>query len=315
MVRNNLGLKSLALVLSLCLWIFVRFTQTPFSSTINQADLQVPLEISTDRDKMVLDAPPYVTVTVRGSKDYIQHMPASAVGAHLDLKGVAEGVGAYKVEITSPPELTVIQVENDRPLLRVEGMTHQTFPVEVKVKGRPARGFTAGTPNLVPGSAEVTGPKAYVGRIKHVVAPLDVNSVETSLLERAALLALDDELQPVPKVEIVPRYAMVSVNITPDSVPKLLAVFPLLKGRPARGLSVSANWSPRYVPVVLKHATTGLKTAELETEPVELSELGAGTHTLSLNLVHTEDVTLVREQKINLTLTLSKGRTSPREHF
>jgi YbbR domain-containing protein len=307
-MRTNLGLKSLALVLSLCLWIFVRFTQTPFSSTINQADLQVPLEIATDSDKMVLDAPSYVTVTVRGSKDYIQHMPASAVGAHLDLKGVAEGVGAYKVNVTSPPELTVIQVENERPLLRLEALTHQTFPVEVKVKGRPARGFTPSQPSLVPSSAEVTGPRAYISRIKHVVAPLDVNGMETSLLERAALQAVDDDLQPLTKLEIVPRYAMVSVNITPDIVPRLVPVFPELKGKLGTGLSMQAQWTPRYVPVVFKGGAKAAKLDSLSTAPVEVQALRPGTHTVTLPIVKPDDATLVREQKINLTLTVVSNK-------
>lgn len=304
--QRNLGLKTLALVLSMFLWAFVRFTQTPFSSTIDQADLQVPLEVITDPDKVALDAPAYVTVTVRGPKEAITSLSHNAVSTNVDLKGKETGVYAIRVTVTAPPELKVIQVDEERPPIRLESLVTQNFPIEVHVGGKPAGGYTAASPTVQEASAAATGPSAFVAQIKHVVAMVDVTRMQNSIVQRVALQAVDDEGKPVARVDVVPANAMVTVNILPDIQPRLLPVFPTLQGSVGKGFATRIRWTPRLAPVIFKKGKADSATA-LYTDPVDVSKLGPGEHELTATIQVPPDATLVKDHRVTIVVTVGHG--------
>ena len=306
-LNKNLGLKALALFLSVFVWLFVRFTQTPFATTINQADVQVPLEVLSDPDKVALDAPQQVTVTVRGSRDAITGLQHNAITARIDLRDKQRGIVFPAVAVTTPPDITVVAVEDERPSIRLELLKTQSLPVEVKLSGRPAQGYATSVPTVQPLTVDVSGPANFVNGVRHVFAVVDVSKMDVSIVQRVALQAFDEGDKVVSRVEIVPANAMVSVNVQPEILPKVLPIFPDIQGTPRSGLTVQARWTPRLAPVVFKRPKDA-DVAALYTTPVIIDQLGPGQHEIAAALLAPPNATIVNIKDVKVIVTLKEKK-------
>lgn len=310
-LQSNLGLKILALFLSIFLWGFVKFTQTPFSSTITQADVRVPVEVLTDADMTAMVDTQDVTITVRGSDDAIRNLKPNSITARVNLQGAHEGFILPPVSVNQPADITVISVQPERFSVRLEPNVTQDLPVVIKLMGRVAAGYKTETPVVSPASAKVSGPKSLVQQVTRIVAPLKIEALDISLLEKVTLEPMDEKGNLVHRVEIVPRNANVSVQILPDVVPRMLPVFPRFRGalRPHLRLQ-EAQYSPRMVPVIFVRQQASHPTV-LYTEPVSLSGLDAGEHRATARIQLPSDAKLVKDKEVQMTLVIRAAGGGP----
>lgn len=300
-IPTNIGLQVLALFLSIFLWGFVRFTQTPFSATISQAEVLVPLEVVTDDEMAAIEAPPTVSVTVRGSQDAIQGLKQNAIAASVDLRGKAEGLLFPKVTVTPPPDLNVVSVDPERLSIRLIPVVIQSFSVEAKLSGHVAQGYSASAPVLRTATVNVKGPRTYVQQVKSVNAVVGLNNTETGIMQRVLLEPRDEDGNLVRDVEVSPTNEIVTVNVAPAVVPRLLPVFPSFTGTLPHENTMSATWSPRILPLVCPKSSTAPPTA-LFTQPIDLSRLDAGEHRLNAVVAAPAGATLVKEREIQVVV-------------
>lgn len=304
---TNIGLQVLAVFLSIFLWAFVRFTQTPFSATISQAEVLVPLEVVTDDEMAAIEAPPTVSVTVRGSQDAIQGLKQNAVAASVDLRGKTEGLLFPKVTVSPPPDLNVVSVEPERLSIRLVPVVTQSFTVEAKLSGHVAQGYSASAPVLRTATVNVKGPRPYVQQVKSVNAVIALNNTETGIMQRVLLEPRDEDGNLVRNVEVSPNTEIVTVNVSPAVVPRLLPVFPSFTGALPRDNVMTTTWSPRIVPLVSPKGTTTPPTA-IFTRPIDLSRLEAGEHRLTAELDAPTGATLVKEREIQVVVKVQSSK-------
>lgn len=303
MEGGNLGLRVLAVLLSLFLWGFVRFTQTPFSATISQADIQVPLDIKTDDDMAALNAPGTVTITVRGSRDAIGGIEPSTIAATVDLRGKSEGLLFPRVTVIPPPELSVVTVQPERLNIRLVPIITQSFTVEARLSGHVAQGYSASPPTLRTSTVTVKGPKTAVQTVKSVYAVVTLDNTETGIMQRVQLEPRDEDGNPVHNVEISPASEIVTVNVTPAVVPRLLPVFPAFTGNLAPSLRMSASWTPRMLALVSTRGSTA--PPAVFAEAIDVSRLRAGDHRFTTRVVAPKGATLVKEKEITVVVHVS----------
>lgn len=305
--RSHLGLRLLALFLSIFLWAFVRFTQTPFSATISQADVQVPLEVMTDESMAALEAPSTVGITVRGSEDAIRGLKPNAIAATIDLRDSAEGLLFPRVTVTPPPELSVVNVDPERLSIRLVPVISQRFPVEAKLSGHVAQGYSASVPVLRTGTVDVKGPKPYVQQVRAVNAVVLLNNTETGLMQRVLLEPRDEDGNLVRNVEVSPESEIVTVNVTPAVVPRIIPVFPAFSGALPSETSMSTSWTPRLLPLVSARGGTAPPPA-LYTAPIDLTRLGPGVHRFTLPVAAPADTTLVKEREVRVVVKVQTAQ-------
>lgn len=312
--QSNLTLKLLAFFLSVFLWGFVKFTQTPFSATISQADVQVPLDVMKEAEMEALDAPDSVRITVRGSDDAIRSLKPNAISATIDLRGASEGLLLPPVHVSQPPDLTVVAVQPERFSIRLVPVITQSFPVESKFSGHVAQGYTASAPILRTATANVTGPRNYVSQVKTVQAMVTLNNTETGIMQRALLEPRDEDGNLVHKVAVSPETEIVTVNVTPAIVPRMLAVFPLLTGSVHRDLTIDTSWTPRILPVVFAYAKpVTAPPSSLFTQAIDISHFSIGEHRFTVSVPPPNGGTLVKDKEIQVTVRVRPARnTAPR---
>jgi YbbR domain-containing protein len=303
LTEGNLGLRVLAVFLSIFLWGFVRFTQTPFSATISQADIQVPLDLKTDDDMAALNAPGSVTITVRGSRDAIGSIEPNAIAATVDLRGKTEGLLFPRVTVIPPPDLSVVTVQPERLSIRLVPIITQSYNVEARLSGHVAQGYSASPPTLRTSTATVKGPKTAVQTVKSVYAVITLDNTETGIMQRVQLEPRDEDGNPVHNVEISPASEIVTVNVTPAIVPRLLPVFPAFTGSLAKGLRMNATWTPRMLALVSPRAST--PPAAVFADAIDVTRLRAGEHRFSVKVVPPKGATLVKEKEIAVVVHVS----------
>lgn len=307
-LQSNLGLRLLALFLAVFLWGFVKFTQTPFSSTLSQADVMVPLEVHTDADMTPVGAPATVRVTVRGSDEAIRDLKTTAITARVDLQDKT-GLVFPRVNVTGPRDVSIVSIQPETVEIRVESNGSKDFPIEVKIAGgKAADGYTAGSPVLQPAMVKVKGPVGQIREVKHVQARLIFTGEDSGFARKLPLVAVDGNGLPVPQVEVVPRQVTVSVNVLPDVIPRMIPVFVSFSGRlKARLFMLEPQYSPRLVPVLFEHAKASQFPA-LSTAPINLDGLVSGENRLTVRIEEPAGGALVKEREVQVTITV---RTSP----
>jgi YbbR domain-containing protein len=305
--QSNIPLQVLALLLSIFLWGFVRFTQTPFATTISQAEVQVPLDVTTDPEMAALEAPSSVSITVRGSEEAVRNLKANAISATVDLHGSAEGLLFPKVTVTPPPELTVISVQPERLSIRLVPIVTENLPVEARTSGHVAQGYIASAPILRTATVNVKGPRNYVQQVKSVMAVVTLNNTETGIMQRVLLEPRDEDGALVPDVTVSPSSEIATVNVTPAVVPRMLPVFPMFTGALPRDFTVETSWSPRIIPLVFPQGN-GPTPSSLFTEPIDVSQLGVGEHRLTVDVPPPPGATLVKDKQVVVTIKVRQAK-------
>lgn len=303
-LQKNLGLRLLSLTLAIFLWGFVKFTQTPFSSTLTQADVMVPLEVHTDADMTPVGAPATVRVTVRGSDEAIRDLKTTAMSARVDLQDKV-GLVFPHVNVTGPRDVSIVSVMPDTVEIRVEANASKDYPVDVRMTaGKAAEGYAARSPIAQPTMVKVKGPVGQLREVKGVEARFALSGEEAGFSRKVPLLAVDQNGAPVPQVEVVPRVATVSVSVLPDVLPRMLPVFPRFTGRlPSRLSMQEPTFTPRFVPVLFERKVTN-PVAVLATAPIVLDNLLPGENRLTASIEDPPQGTLVKEKAIQLTIVV-----------
>ncbi len=305
--RINTSLASLALVLSVVLWLFVKLTQTPFASSVSQADARVPLEIMKDDGVAALDAPKTVRITVRGSESAIRNLKPNAISAWIDMHGLREGRFLPLVHVSQPPDLSVVAVEPESAPIRLEPVVSEHFPVIARLIGHPATGYIALAPVLRTTMVDVEGPRNLVDRVHEVEAALTLNNNDFGVMQRVLLEPCDDKGRMIGGLVVSPTHEIVTVNIVPAVRPRLLAVFPYIRGTVPSNLRLDVSWSPRFVPVIFS-SDAAARGLSLDTQPVDVGALKPGVHHVVVAVRVPAGGTLSHVTQVSVTLHLRKAR-------
>ncbi len=163
-LRNNLGLKLLALVLAVGAWAYFRFAASPAIAAHFDQQLSVPIVavgLSADEIARYPDKQAVVTiVSPRGATSPVRPDDLRAV---LDLAGREAGVHAVPITIIAP-RLEVKQVSPSSETLTIERVQNHTVPVSVRYVGDPRAVVSDGV-SFEPKSVAVRGAADDLGRV------------------------------------------------------------------------------------------------------------------------------------------------------
>lgn len=163
-VRNNLGLKVLALAVAIGAWGYFRFAANPAIAAHFDQQLSVPIvtsglgvdEIARFADKQAL----VTIVSPRGASTPIRPDDLRAV---LNLAG--RGPGVYSVTVTViAPHLEVRSVAPASETLQIETIDGRQLPVAIRYTGD-QHGLVTSTVRVEPETATVRGATSDLARV------------------------------------------------------------------------------------------------------------------------------------------------------
>jgi len=164
-LTKNAGLKALALLLALGLWVLVAGEQD--SARV----FTVPLEIRLAPDRVLSGRPPVsAQVRIRGSESTLRGISAENLSIPLDLSSAAPGestaVSIGPGDVQGLPTAAVAEsVTPARIVLTVDDLVVRSVPVSPFFVGTPARGWHTAGFKVDPPEVTIEGPRSEVDRI------------------------------------------------------------------------------------------------------------------------------------------------------
>lgn len=281
-MKENLGLRILALVLAIVLWAFVRVTQEPLNSeALAQVTLELPLQLQgTPPDLVAYEgSSEKVSVSLKGPAEVVNTLREGLVRTYVELSGMAPGSHWPEVKVVAPGGVQVLEVKPPSVNVKLSPIATAQVPVKILVTGKPAQGMKAQQPAVEPSSVKIQGPEALVREVAAVVGTVVLEGQSQAYsIDVAGLTPVTTNNVPVRtasfQLRVVPKEVAVTVPISSEGqtvgVP-IIADYKL----PSRLKYYNVTWHPENATVVVP--TNSQAPKALYTRPVDFSSAADST--------------------------------------
>lgn len=263
----NLHYKVLAILLAVVLWFYAASERGIIRDRVFE---EIPVAVhGLSSDLVLIGEPSPVQITLRGSVDSLN---VKELTAYLDLSGIGTGETTLPVQVAVPNGITLVGVKPSRVKVQVDTRAEKQIPVEFRLSGHTAEGYTTMTPTLKPTQITIAGGKSVLGSVQQAYVNLDLRNTERSLSEMVPVKVLDREGQVVGGLKITPSNIEVFVPVVQGQPLKSVPVKAILNGTPAAGYRVvETRVEPETVNVIgLPDALT--KVEQINTLPVNITD-------------------------------------------
>jgi YbbR domain-containing protein len=174
-VLHNLGLKLIAIVLAVGLWLAVA------RDPVAEVALDIPVEIRDIPPDLEISSEivPKAQIRLRGPERIIHQLRSSDVYAAIEFSGVRTGGQTFYLtaqQIHQPAGLEVVQIVPSQFHLAFDVRLTRQVPIEPRVIGSFAQGYHIGQVVTDPTTVAITGPKARVEAVESATTdPIDVS--------------------------------------------------------------------------------------------------------------------------------------------
>ena len=300
---RHVGLKLWSVALAVMLWMVVSGEETV------ERGLRVPLELQQFPSglELLVDAPSFVDVRVRGSSGTLSRVgPGDIVGV-LDLRTARAGRRLFQMtpeQIRVPFGVQVVQMTPPSIALSFEASARRVVPVVPATEGNPAPGFIVGSMTVEPATVEVIGPESAIERVTEAITEsIDVADARQDVTDAVTVGFLDPALRLKS-----PQLAIVRVHVIPGPVERVL------EGRPVRLLGTPTGLVAQTIPAVVDVVLRGEKQrlsridAAAIAASVDLRGLGPGEYTLAVHVDSSPDAGVARIDPAIVKVRISSVR-------
>lgn len=255
-LTRNLGLKLLAFVFAVTMWLVVVNLDDPTNSK------RFTIAVTIENEEVIAAANKYyeieaesanVTFTVLGKRSVLDEVSSSDFKATADMSKLIQGEdeNIVPVEITAlrhSSELTISKRTRELKVI-LEDLMRQAFVILPAAQGTPAEGYALGSMVVEPNRLWVSGPKEVVSRIDTVKAAIDVTNMSTDISDSVVPVLLDENEEIVDTTRLTLSLDIVTVKAGIVSQ-KTVPIKVNYSGKPADGFEViSAAAEPSEVTI------------------------------------------------------------------
>lgn len=306
---SNLSTLILALVLAVVVWISAVTAANPNIEQTRSVSLDL---VGLDPDMLVVgNVPTQVRVTLEAPSSVMDSMSASenAVQAWVDISGSEPGTHDLGVQVQINPSFRPVRRISVIPeivSINLEPLLTRTYPINLEVTGEPAVGYQKGRLSSVPSSVTISGAASLVTQIEEVNASMDISGATETIDRDVALVAVDQNGEPVSGVTITPLDVSVTQPIFLQGGYRNVIVRVVTTGQPANGYKLT-NITVSPLNVVVFSSDPQLVNdlpGYVETEPVDLTDAVDDIDTyVVINLP--EGVTMVGDQFVLVQVSIA----------
>jgi len=280
---RNIGLKLLAVILAVLLWLTIA------GEHVVERSVRVPLEFRNIPDvlEIVGNTPDTVDVRVRGSSALLSRMQPGEIVAVLDLGSARAGSRLFHIrtdEVRAPFGVEVSQVIPSTLALELEKSARRQVPIVPATEGDPAPGFVIGRKTADPATVEIVGPESRVRQVTEATTePVSIKDATSRVRDGVTAGVVDTSVRLVQ-----PQVVQVTVDIWAAPAERQIADVPVRYRNAAPG--VTAQLAPRFVHLSVRGAQDVLAPLQSDSIQafVDLAGLGAGRYNLRVQVDPTE---------------------------
>jgi YbbR domain-containing protein len=293
--RSNFGLKVLALIIALGLWLA--------GHRDTERAIEVPVEFrNIPSDLMVSDnRVDYVVLRLMGPRTLVSTLDSEDLKLSMDLKGAKSGSASYPLGAHSfnvPRGVTVARITPPVINLRLEPVLKRSVPVTVRFSSGPPAGYKVYQTTVQPPAVSVQGPADDVKRLASVeTVPIDIEETN-GVVKRKVRLSADGKA-----LSFSPDQVDVAISVDEEEATRDFERVEVL----AKGFEGVYTVSPRSVFLRLSGPRQALNKLVLGPDQVYLNltglKVGERTVPLMFNLPPKFSVVEQKPQRVKVRIT------------
>lgn len=238
-ITNNLGLKILALFVSVGLWIIAININDPVSEntyTVNVTLQNSGVLSSAGKYFEVKDNSDRIKVVVRGTRTALSQFNQTDIVATADMSKITED-NLVPIELSTTKQsdkIEGIRSESQYVKLALEDVRRLQMPIEVKVLNDPADGYILGATQTSQNVVILSGPESIINHVESAAVEIDVSGATTDVKISLPihLYSEEDDIIDTSKVNMSVQEISTTASILQKAVVPLIAI---PQGTPTQG--------------------------------------------------------------------------------
>jgi len=304
---SNIGLRILAVVLAIGLWIFVNAGERG-----SVESLTVPISYASLPQGMVMvnHPPTQVKIEVTGPRTLLSLLDPERLTLKIDLRSVEDGQSEYKIYpamFNVGRNTAVTSISPDSLSLDIDRQVTRDVPVHLAVEDNVAPGYTISSVDITPPNVTVVGPSRYVSPLTSVnTEPIDLKGLTADTSRSVEIVAPD------PSLGLSTGHVDARVNVTEAITDREFHSEVEVKDS-----DFKYRVEPKQVTLTIRGPALKLKGLTPKgLAYVDADGLAPGSHELPLQVTVPDGMQLVRQSpdKVRLRMYHEKLTTTADEH-
>lgn len=247
-LTNNIGLKFLAVLIALVLWLAIVNVNDPEKTiTVSNIPISVTNESAiTSRDMVYnVKSEQYLNITVSGKRSIVSNLSAEDFRATASLKELSK-VNSIPVDVTTKNaslgrKITIVKQSAQTILVDVENLEEKDFTdLVVEYTGKVADGYVAGLSSMSTDEVTVKAPTSIIDKIKKVAVRCSLDGTNTNISKKCPVILYDKNDKEIKsdEIELSDKKIRVNVNVLRAKQVPISTINKDALGKPADGYVV-----------------------------------------------------------------------------
>ena len=247
-LTNNIGLKFLAVLIALVLWLAIVNVNDPEKTiTVSNIPISVTNESAiTSRDMVYnVKSEQYLNITVSGTRSIVSNLSAEDFRATASLKELSK-VNSIPVDVTTKNaslgrKITIVKQSAQTILVDVENVEEKDFTdLVVEYTGKVADGYVAGLSSMSTDEVTVKAPTSIIDKIKKVAVRCSLDGANTNISKKCPVILYDKNDKEIKsdEIELSDKKIRVNVNVLRAKQVPISTINKDELGKPADGYVV-----------------------------------------------------------------------------
>ena len=247
-LTNNIGLKFLAVLIALVLWLAIVNVNDPEKTiTVSNIPISVTNESAiTSRDMVYnVKSEQYLNITVSGKRSIVSNLSAEDFRATASLKELSK-VNSIPVDVTTKNaslgrKITIVTQSAQTILVDVENVEEKDFTdLVVEYTGKVADGYVAGLSSMSTDEVTVKAPTSIIDKIKKVAVRCSLDGTNTNISKKCPVILYDKNDKEIKsdEIELSDKKIRVNVNVLRAKQVPISTINKDELGKPADGYVV-----------------------------------------------------------------------------
>lgn len=247
-LTNNIGLKFLAVLIALVLWLAIVNVNDPEKTiTVSNIPISVTNESAITSRDMVYNvmSEQYLNITVSGKRSIVSNLSAEDFRATASLKELSK-VNSIPVDVTTKNaslgrKITIVKQSAQTILVDVENVEEKDFTdLVVEYTGKVADGYVAGLSSMSTDEVTVKAPTSIIDKIKKVAVRCSLDGTNTNISKKCPVILYDKNDKEIKsdEIELSDKKIRVNVNVLRAKQVPISTINKDELGKPADGYVV-----------------------------------------------------------------------------
>ena len=262
-IFNNFGLKLLAVVFAVAIWIAVINVSDPVINT-SYADIPVIVTntegITTNGKVYELTSDSTVSISVSAKRSVQDYLSEDNFKAVVDLEDYDEQTGLVPIRVECNKysgQIESMKSKSEYASVNIEEMLRKQFVITPVVTGDPEEGYVVGTVSTAENIVRISGAQSAVAEIKRVTAEVSVTGLSSDVNTSVDLKLYDKNDKQITDTNLIKNISTVAMSVQILATKELPLRFST-SGVPKEGYGISGEVKANKETVVIAGKATSL---------------------------------------------------------